>query len=60
MEYFCLIIHPFPALIKLISHEGTIDLVGGKLSIPNQGLKEGTLFIEINKNDLNSSKEKLK
>lgn len=46
--------------IKLISHEGTIDLVGGKLSIPNQGLKEGTLFIEINKNDLNSSKEKLK
>jgi cytochrome c oxidase accessory protein FixG len=45
--------------IKLISHTGTIDLVGGNLSIPKQGLKEGTLFIEINKKDLNSSKEKL-
>jgi cytochrome c oxidase accessory protein FixG len=45
--------------IKLISHTGTIDLVGGNLNIPKQGLKEGTLFIEINKKDLNSSKEKL-
>jgi len=46
--------------INLISHKGSIDLVGGNLSIPKQGLKEGTLFIEIDKNDLNSSKEKLK
>ena len=45
--------------IKLISPEGTVDLVGGNLSISRQGLKEGTLFIEIDKKDLNSSKEKL-
>lgn len=45
--------------IKLISHPGTVDLVGGKISIKKQGLKGGTLFIEIDKKDLNSSKEKL-
>jgi ferredoxin len=46
--------------IKLISHKGKIDLVGGASNIERQGLKEGTLFIEINKEDLSSSKEKLK
>ena len=46
--------------IKLISHEGEIQMVGGVLNVKKQNLKEGTLFIEINKNDLNSSKEKLK
>ena len=46
--------------IELISHNGTIDMVGGHLDVKKQGLKEGTLFIEINKKDLNSSKEKLK
>jgi len=46
--------------LKLISHPGTIDLIGGKINVEKQGLKEGTLFIEINKKDLNSSKEKLK
>jgi len=46
--------------IELISHKGTVDMVGGHLNIPKQGLKEGTLFIEIDKKDLNSSKEKLK
>ena len=35
-------------------------MVGGHINIKRQGLKEGTLFIEINKKDLNSSKEKLK
>jgi len=45
--------------IKLISHKGTVDLIGGTSNIKKQGLKEGTLFIEINKNDLSSSKEKL-
>jgi len=46
--------------IKLISHEGTVDMVGGMMDVKRQGLKEGTLFIEIDKKDLNSSKEKLK
>ena len=45
--------------IKLISHKGTVDLIGGTSNIKKQGLKEGTLFIEINKTDLSSSKEKL-
>ncbi|NQV78475.1 MAG: cytochrome c oxidase accessory protein CcoG [Lutibacter sp.] len=46
--------------IKLISHKGSIEMIGGTMNIEKQGLKEGTLFIEINKNDLSSSKEKLK
>ncbi|WP_456377713.1 cytochrome c oxidase accessory protein CcoG [Lutibacter sp.] len=46
--------------IKLISHKGSIELVGGEIKIKKQGLKEGTLFIEINRSDLSSSKEKLK
>jgi len=45
--------------IELISHKGKIELVGGLLNVSKQGLKEGTLFIEIDKKDLNSSKEKL-
>ena len=39
--------------IELISHNGTINMVGGHLNVKKQGLKEGTLFIEINKKDLN-------
>ena len=35
-------------------------MIGGTMNIEKQGLKEGTLFIEINKHDLSSSKEKLK
>ena len=46
--------------IKLISPVGEIQMIGGLMNIGRQGLKEGTLFIEINKKDLNSSKEKLK
>ncbi|MCF6167321.1 cytochrome c oxidase accessory protein CcoG [Lutibacter sp.] len=46
--------------VKLISHKGKINLVGGILSLKKQGLTEGTLFIEIDKKDLTSSKEKLK
>jgi len=46
--------------IKLISHKGNVDLVGGNLNIKKQELQAGTLFIEIDKKDLNSSKEKLK
>ena len=38
--------------IKLISHEGTVDLIGGNLNITKQALQGGTLFIEINKKEL--------
>jgi len=46
--------------IKLISHNGEVKIVGGKSKVSNGGLTEGTLFIEIEKKDLTSSKEKLK
>ena len=46
--------------IKLISHEGEIQIIGGKVTIPHRGLHEGTLFITIDKKDVHSSKEKLK
>ena len=37
-----------------------MKIVGGKSKVPNGGLTEGTLLIEIEKKDLTSSKEKLK
>ncbi|HHC78634.1 MAG TPA: cytochrome c oxidase accessory protein CcoG [Flavobacteriia bacterium] len=46
--------------IKLISHAGTVKMLGGDSQVPKGGLTEGTLFIEIDKKDLKSSKEKLK
>jgi len=46
--------------IKLISHNGEVKIVGGNSKVLNGGLTEGTLFIEIEKKDLTSSKEKLK
>ncbi|MBP8792811.1 MAG: cytochrome c oxidase accessory protein CcoG [Lutibacter sp.] len=46
--------------IKLLSHKGEIQMIAGHMNVEKQGLKEGTLFIEIDKKDLNSSKEKLK
>ena len=46
--------------IKLISHEGEIQIIGGDVAIPDRGLFEGTLFITIDKEDVHSSKEKLK
>jgi cytochrome c oxidase accessory protein FixG len=46
--------------LKLLSHRGSIQVVGGVLKVNKQDLKEGTLFIEIDKSDLKSSKEKLK
>jgi cytochrome c oxidase accessory protein FixG len=52
--------HPYDNLdIRLISHEGDIEVVGGQVNVPKGGLFEGTLFIKINKKDLSSSKEKL-
>jgi hypothetical protein len=46
--------------IKLISHNGEVKMVGGNSKVSKGSLKEGTLFIEIEKKDLTSSKEKLK
>lgn len=46
--------------IKLLEHSGIITLIGGELNVEKQALKEGTIFIEIDKKDLNSSKEKIK
>jgi len=45
--------------IRLESHKGKIILVGGNYTVPKQGLIEGTLFIEIDRTDLKSSKEKI-
>lgn len=46
--------------IKLISHNGKVKMVGGHNKVSKGGLTEGTLFIEIDKKDLSSSKERLK
>ncbi|NND61675.1 MAG: cytochrome c oxidase accessory protein CcoG, partial [Flavobacteriaceae bacterium] len=46
---------------KLLSHKGEIKMVKqGELSVPEQGLNEGTLFIEINNSALNGDKDRLK
>ncbi len=46
---------------KLISHEGTIKLVGQKkITVPAQDLVEGTLFIEVKANLLKDDKERIK
>lgn len=46
---------------ELISHSGSIRVVSqGELSVPEQGLTEGTLFIEINTHELKDEKQKLK
>ena len=45
--------------IKLISHKGSVQLVGGDLTLKKQDLTEGTLFIDIDKSDLKSSSEKI-
>jgi len=46
--------------MRLLSHEGEIEVVGGNISVPKGGLYEGTLFIRIDKKELNSSKEEIK
>jgi cytochrome c oxidase accessory protein FixG len=46
---------------KLLSHEGEIRLVSAdNFEVPEQGLAEGTLFIEIPTKELESSKMRLK
>jgi hypothetical protein len=46
---------------KLRKYKGEIKFVSTQnyISVPAQGLTEGTLFIEINKNDLTGDKNKL-
>ena len=46
--------------MKLISHEGTIEIVGGNLDVPRQELKGGTIFVEIPRSALKSAKEDIK
>ena len=46
--------------IKLLSHEGDIEVVGGNITVPKGGMYEGTLFIRIDKKELSSSKEEIK
>ena len=46
---------------RLISHKGEIKVVSHeKFEIPEQGLAEGTLFIEIDKKDLTGDKDRVK
>ncbi|PCI01795.1 MAG: cytochrome c oxidase accessory protein CcoG [Flavobacteriaceae bacterium] len=45
--------------IRLETHKGKVILVGGNYTVPKQGLIEGTIFIEIERSDLSSSKEKI-
>ena len=46
--------------VKLISHEGNVQMIGGKINLPKSGLDEKTLFVNINKKDISKSKEKIK
>ncbi len=46
--------------LNLVSHPGKVKIVGGPVNLAKGGLYQGTLFIDIHKNDLKSSKEKLK
>ncbi len=45
--------------IKLISHQGNIQVIERKIMLKENSLHEGTLFIKIAKKDLKSSKERL-
>lgn len=47
--------------LKLLSHQGTVKLVrSDDFIVPAQDLAEGTIFIEIKKEDIESAKEKVK
>ena len=46
--------------LKLINHNGTIEMIGGNAIVRKQNLAEGTIFVLIPKKDLKSSKEKIK
>lgn len=44
---------------KLISHAGTIEIIGDITTLKKQHLSKGTIFIKIKAMDLKSSKEKI-
>jgi cytochrome c oxidase accessory protein FixG len=45
---------------KLLSHDGAIRLVSHeKITIPEQGLTEGTIFVEVNASALSGDKDKV-
>jgi len=46
--------------VKLMNHNGDVEMVGGNKEVAKQGLVEGYVFILISKKDLKSSKEKIK
>ena len=48
--------------LKLMSHDGTVKLVSttNTVLVPMQGLKEGTLFIEIDNSLLSGDRNKIK
>ena len=46
---------------KMLSHNGTISMVSQQqFTVPQQGLAEGTLFIELNASSLKGDKDELK
>ncbi len=46
--------------IKLISHDGLMQVVGSEVNLPKSGLYEGTVFVKIDKDKLSDSKEKIR
>lgn len=46
--------------IKLIGKKGKIKVIGNKVTLDKESLKEGTIFITIDKASLKSPKEKIK
>ena len=46
--------------VKLMSHQGRIEVIGGAIDLPKTGIDEKTLFIKIHKKDIKSAKEKIK
>lgn len=45
--------------MKLTNIEGHIQVIGSAINVPKEGFAEGTIFINIHKKDLHSSKEKV-
>ncbi|MCM2302416.1 MAG: cytochrome c oxidase accessory protein CcoG [Flavobacteriaceae bacterium] len=44
---------------QLVSHEGEIEVIGNLITLKNQSLSNGTIFIKIKSSDLKSTKEKI-
>ncbi len=46
--------------IRMITHKGSVKVIGGQINVPKLGLDEKTLFVTIHKKDIKDSKEKIK